>query len=157
MKTIAFFGHREIFNEQEVKNNLMALLKEIIPQGYSKILIGCHGDFDKIALHTCLEYKNYVDKNLKINIVLSSLSYLNKNEFGYNKVDYYKEKGCETIFYDIEEVYYKNRITFTNKKMVENSDLIISYVNINAYKSGAKKAIYYAKKLNKTIINLFEE
>ena len=59
------------------------------------------------------------------------------------------------MFYNIEEQHYKNRIIFTNKKMVDNSDLIICYFNMNSYKSGAKNTVKYALKQGKNIINLF--
>ena len=155
MNTIALFGHREILNSTKIQERLMRCL--IKHKGFSKILIGCHGDFDNIALSTCLNYKRDVDSNIEIDVVLTSLSFLNKNEFGFSKADYYNEKGCKTIFYDLEKTHYKNRIVFTNKKMVEDSDLIVCYVNFKSYSSGAKIAVNYAIKNKKPIINLFQD
>ena len=157
MKSIAFFGHRQIFNESLIREKFFETLKYIIPQGFSRLLIGCHGDFDKLALSTCLRYKKNIDPNIQINVVLTSFSFLKKDDFGYSRVDFYKDKHCETIFYDIEEVHFKNRISFSNKKMVDNCDLIICYVDMNSYRSGAKTAINYAIKQNKTVINLFNK
>lgn len=57
MKTIAFFGHRRIYSKSTVKEKLLEVLHSLIPQGYSKLLIGCHGDFDELALSTCLNYR----------------------------------------------------------------------------------------------------
>lgn len=155
MKTISFFGHRQILNKEKVKALLLKVLQEIIPQGYSKLLIGTHGDFDNIALSTSIFYKKNVDHELSVNIVLTSLSLLNKDKFGFSMTDFYKDNECETVFYEIEDIYFKKRITFSNKKMVDDSDLIICYVNMNSYKSGAKKTISYALKQNKKVINLF--
>lgn len=157
MKTIAFFGHRRIYNKSTVKEKLLEVLHSLIPQGYSKLLIGCHGDFDELALSTCLNYRKNFDKEIDISVVLTSFTFLKKDELGCSKVDYYKNKNCETLFYDIENVYYKNRITVSNRKMVDNSDLIICYVDTTSYKSGAKNAISYAIKQNKPIINLFNK
>ena len=157
MKTIAFFGHSQILNTNEIRKRILKTLKEVIPQGYTRLLIGCHGDFDNLALSTCVEFRNNYNQNIKINVVLTNLSYLNKTEFGYSKINFYKEINCDTFFYDIEKLHYKNRIIFSNKKMVEDSDLIICYVDNNSYRSGAKKAVQYAIKQNKKIINLFEE
>ncbi len=92
-----------------------------------------------------------------ISVVMTSLSSINKDKYGYSKVDMYKYRDCETIFYDIEEVHFKNRITVSNKKMVDDSDLIICYVDMNSYKSGTKTTISYALKQNKKDINLFNE
>lgn len=61
------------------------------------------------------------------------------------------------MFYDVEDIYYKNRITYSNKKMVDNCDLVICYVDMKSYKSGAKTAVNYALKQNKKVINLYEE
>ena len=155
--TIAFFGHRQIFDEQVIKERIEKILKEYVCQKDAKMLIGCHGEFDHLALQTSINYKKKENENIKINVVLTNLSYLNKDELGFSRVDNYKNLGCETIFYDIEEIHFKKRITASNKKMVDESDLIICYVDMNTYKSGAKTTILYALKQNKKIINLFEE
>ena len=157
MKTVSFFGHGEIFYKEKVKDRLEKTIEELKGQGYNDFLIGCHGDFDGLALSSCLKYRKEVDKDVKIHIVLTSLSFINKDKEGNSFVDFYMEKDCELVFYEIERVYYKNRITFSNKKMVDNSDLIICYVDMSKYKSGAKSAIKYALKQNKEIINLFNE
>ena len=155
MKSIAFFGHRIILNKKDIKERLTKLVKELINQGFLTMFIGCHGEFDEIALEVCLQCKKEIDKNIKIMVVLTSLSYLNKDKNGFSKIDFYNNIGCETIFFNIEETYFKNYITFSNKKMVDNSELIICNVDIKRYNSGAKSAICYAIKQNKKIINLF--
>lgn len=156
MKTIAFFGHSRINNETEIKEKLVSTLNTIISnEKFVKLLIGCHGDFDKIALSSCLNYANNTNTNVSISVILTSLSFLKKDEYGYSKADMYKKKNCETLFYNIEETYYKNRITYSNKKMVDDSNLIICYVNMKSYKSGAKTAVNYAIKQKKQIVNLF--
>ncbi len=156
MKTIAFFGHRQVLDKTAVQERLEKLLKEIVTSESVRLLIGCHGDFDKIALSTSLKHKKNYNLETNINIVLTSLSFLKKDEYGYSKSDFYKNLGCETMFYNIEEQYFKNRIYYSNKKMVEESDLIVCYVDMTAFKSGAKKAINYARKKGKRIFNLFE-
>ena len=155
MKTIAFFGHRQIYDLHAVQEKVIKTLKDIIPQGGANLLIGCHGDFDNIVLSACLDYKKNINHDIKIIIVLTSFSFLKKDEYGFSRADFYKEKGCETIFYDIENVHYKNRISVSNKRMTEDSDLIVCFVDTKSYKSGAKRAVGYAIKQNKKIINLF--
>ncbi len=155
MKTIAFFGHRRVLEFNKVKEKLLKILKDVIKRKGVTFLIGCHGDFDNLALSVCLDYKKNIDNDAKINVILTSVSYLNKDDNGVSRADLYLNKGGETIFYNIEEIYYKKRIEYSNKKMVDNSDLIICYVDTKSYKSGAKKAVNYAVKQNKKIINLF--
>ena len=156
MKTVAFFGHRNIFNNDTIKKRVFDLLCDLKQQGYTKFLVGSHGEFDRIVLSACLEYKNIIDNNIKIYVVLTNIPFSSKQTQVGNKIESYEDNGCETLFYDIENVYYKNRIIFSNKKMVDNADLIVCYVNMNDYKSGAKTAIKYAIKQNKTIVNLFK-
>jgi len=155
MKTIAFFGHSQILNCDDIKQRLIKVLTDTKKE-YSRFLIGCHGDFDELALSTCLNYKK-CDCNINVIVVLTSLSFLNKDKNGYSRADIYKKQGCETVFYDIERVYFKNRITFSNKKMIDESDLIICYVDMRAYQSGAKTAIKYALKQKKKVINLYKK
>ena len=155
MKTIAFLGHRRIVNIKEVKENMINVLTSVLNQGVSRVLIGCHGDFDWLALKTCLEFKKENNFDFKIYIVLTSVSFLNKGKSGKSLASIYQDMGCETTFYDIEDVYYKNRITYSNKKMIDESDLIICCVDMSAYQSGAKTAVKYALRKKKEIINLF--
>ena len=156
MKTIAFFGHRKIYNDKEIRERLKEILSEKLSDGYSRVLVGRHGDFDSLALSTCLEFKLKEKDNLNIGIVLTSLSILKKDVFNSKNLDVYKNRGCETIIYEIEKEHYKNRIIFSNKKMVDESDLIICYVDMKEMNSGARKSILYAIKKGKEIINLFE-
>ncbi len=156
-KTITFFGHREIFNYDEIKKRLMEILKEKIKKGYREFLIGIHGEFDSMALSGCLYYKTNLDKGIRISIVLTSLAVLKKGRVGYNNIEYYKSVGCDTMIYDIEEVHFKNKIIVSNRKMIDDSDLIVCYVDMDKYRSGAKKAVNYAIKQGKDIINLYRE
>lgn len=148
MKTIAFFGHSEVNKIELVKERLYKKLIEIIPSGYFRCLIGRHGDFDKICLSVCKEYKVKNNLQIEIIVVLTSLNELNKNKFS---------QEYKTMIYDIEEVYYKNQINVSNRKMVDESDLVVCYVNMRKKKSGAKNAVKYAIKQGKEIINLYEE
>ena len=50
----------------------------------------------------------------------------------------------------------KNRIIFSNKKMIDDCDLVVCYVNMKVSKSGSRTAINYAIKQKKKIINLFK-
>lgn len=157
MKKVAFFGHSSIFYKERVKERLISVLLELISQGYDIFLIGCHGDFDNIALTSCLECRNKINKSININIVLTSLTFMNKRKDGYSFVDFYKDKNCQLLFYEIEQVYFKNKITYSNRKMVDNCDLVVCYVDATKYKSGAKTAVNYALRQNKRVLNLFLE
>lgn len=149
--TCAFFGHGSIFNQTLLREKLKRAIENMIINGAVSFLIGTHGDFDKLALSVCRELRNKY-KDIQITIVLTSINSLNK-KYGYSKADYYDD--VQTIFYPIEEVYFKQRITISNRYMVDSCDYVICYVDMNKTHSGAKAAVKYAQKKNKEIINLF--
>ena len=154
IKTCSFFGHRNIFNLDIVRKDLLKIVEELIINGFNNFMIGTHGDFDSLALSICRELRKKYD--IKISIVFTSVSKIIKNNnLEYSNIEFYED--CETLFFDIEEIYFKNRITYSNYKMIDKSDTIVCYVNINSHSSGAKKAMNYAIKNNKEIINIFKQ
>lgn len=153
MKTISFFGHSNL-KGVNLRNRLEKVIKSYIASDV-KFLIGVHGEFDRLALSICRDLQRTYS-NINITVIFTSLNVLKKNkEELCSTADLYAD--VETMVYDIEEVYFKQRINISNRKMIDNSDLIICYVDMNISKSGAKNAILYAMKNNKEIINLFKE
>jgi len=149
-----FFGHRQIFNKQIVRERLYTLVEELIKKGCNKFLIGTHGDFDSIALSVCRELRKKYD--IKIIVVFTSLSKITKTkDCDVSDADLYKD--CETLIYNIEEQHFKNQITYSNQRMIDNSDCVVCYVDESKSISGAKKAMKYALKNKKEVKNLFIE
>ncbi len=68
-----------------------------------------------------------------------------------NKINNY-----DCISYPIEHLHFKQRITETNKFMIEDANFIVCYVDTDITNSGAKKAVNYANKQNKIVINLYK-
>ena len=87
---------------------------------------------------------------MKIIMVFSSVNIL-KN----NCREIYED--VETMIYDIEQEHFKKRIIVSNRCMVNDCDMVICYVDMKKYGSGAKQAVEYAMKRGKDIINLFQE
>ncbi len=151
MITVSFFGHRRLF-DSNVEERLYAELVNIAETNDAvSLLIGTHGEFDRLALSVAREIRRTY-ANVRISVVLTSLSLLRKGE-GCAAIAYYND--VQTVVYDIEEEFYKKRITATNRKMVDDSDVVICYANMQEYRSGAKDAVKYAMRQNKRIINLF--
>lgn len=148
---ISFFGHSYIFNVQEVRKRLLAFVESKIKRGAKHFLIGTHGDFDQLALSVCKELKQKYE--IEICLVFTSLTILKekgevaKNLFG----------DITLVTYDIENTYYKNTITYSNQKMIEESNFVIFYVDETKNRSGAKNSLKYAKKKNKSFENLYKE
>ncbi len=152
---IVFFGHRKIFNETKVRQRLLDCVEKHILDGAKRFKIGTHGEFDKLALSVCCELRNKY-KDIKITVVFTSLSFLTKQD-EYAVADYYKDLKVETMVYPIEEEYFKNQIIKCNRMIVDDCDLVICYVDMKEYRSGAKRAVNYAKRQGKPIINLYKE
>lgn len=150
MITITFFGHRIVLKpniEQQIYNYLKRILEK---NNNVSFLIGTHGEFDKIILRVCRKLRR--DYPCKITVVFTSLVFLKKKK-DYSLIDFYKD--VDTLVYDIEDVFYKKRIIISNEKMVDESNIIICYVDMERAYSGAKRAVFYAIKKNKKIINFF--
>lgn len=121
--------------------------KKTIVDGVKFFYVGTHGEFDEMVLSVCCELKREYE-DIKIFVVLTNIS--------KKTLEHYSDCGLyETIIFNIEEIYYKRRIEYSNKIMVERSDVIICFLNVSTFNSGTQKIIKYAKKLNKPIINVF--
>lgn len=153
---VCFIDHRNIIF-RDIKEKLKKTIVEEIKNGCETFMMGTHGDFDIMALEICRELKcNY--PNIKIEVVLTSLNKTRKqilfnDEFGEYFYEPYKD--VQTVMYEIESVHFRKQIIVSNKKMIDECDTLICYVDKNCTHSGAKTAMYYAKRKGLKIINLF--
>lgn len=154
--TISFFGHRYLNNVLEIKERLTKQLQFWYSLGARKFKIGMHGQFDKLALEECLAFKK-TNGDVDIYLTVTSFSSLQKEKESNSLLDYYHQMGIKTVIYEIENIYFKQQIIYSNCRMIDESDVIICYVNLLDNKSGAKRAVDYASKQNKTVINLYKD
>lgn len=150
MKT-AFIGHRNVY-AKNIEENLLQAIQAEIDNGCTTFTMGTHGKFDSLALSACRKLRRTYE-NLKIDVVITSLNAIKRDkEFNDNPFD-----DVTTVMYDIEETHYKQQITLSNRKMIDESDTLICYVDKSAYRSGAKTALRYAEKRGLKIVNLYRE
>ena len=125
----------------------MILNKEV-----STFYVNRHGKFDEMSLSVLRQLKiNY--PHIKICVVFENVNY-KKDKLGRSKLNDYDD--CEIVSFFVENNYFKARIEETNKKMIEASNFVVCWCDLSAkFHSGAQKAILYAQKLNKKIINLY--
>lgn len=146
---VAFIGHRVIFDKFLEEKLYLSVLAEIT-KGCRFFTMGVHGQFDETALRVCRKLKKrFVD--LKIEVVLTSLKSFVKDK----RIYFAPEEGIDTVFFDIEEVHYKRKITESNKAMISACDTLICYVDESAHNSGAKTALQFARTKGLKIINIF--
>ncbi len=157
---IAFAGHCEFrISNAEMVNRIIYAIKEEIKNGNFFYTMGTYGNFDKLALSCCRELRKEY-KNLKIEVVITSLNQI-KPKFIFNNLwgeeKFVPYQDVSTILYDVEEIYFKNRIIKSNQNMIDNCDTLICYINTKKHGSGAKRTYNYAKRKGLKIINLFKK
>ncbi|MBR6681192.1 MAG: DUF1273 domain-containing protein, partial [Clostridia bacterium] len=64
----------------------------------------------------------------------------------------YYEQYYDEIYMPIEKVHYKAAITKRNEWLVDNSDLLVAYVNKDF--GGAHNTLRYSEKIGVPIINV---
>lgn len=152
MGKTAFIGHRRLIRINEIEKRLQDAIEARIGEGCERFIMGAHGEFDQMALKACRAAR-YKHPNIKIEVVLTSYHTIEKKN-DYDGVPY---QDVETIFYDIEDLYFKQQITQSNRQMIDECDTLICYVDKSQSPSGAKTAMNYAIGKGLRIINLFQE
>lgn len=147
----AFIGHRNVYYSI-IKERLQTAIEQQIADGCKSFTMGTHGEFDEMALNACRSARlNHPD--IKIEVVLTSYHTVEKK----TEFDYVPYQDVETTMYDIEDEHFKNQIIVSNRKMIDQCDTLICYVNKKQSPSGAKMAMNYAKRKGLKIINLYRE
>ena len=148
--TVSFFGHRYIENICEIERKIEKIIKELICENeYVDFLVGRDGEFDQLVSSAIKRMKN------EMGYSNSSLIWV----MPYNKAEYENNRENFEEYYDEIEVCYessiahpKSAISIRNRRMIDRSDLVIFYVRRNY--GGAYKAMEYAAKIGKRMINL---
>jgi len=145
--TVSLFGHREIRDLRHLEMKLTPIVKELIQaKPFIVFLIGRNGEFDEYAASIIKTVKKeYQNTNIDLTLVLP---------YTVADIEYY-EKYYDSII--IPESMYgahpKSAILLKNRWMVERSDAVIAYAERN--NGGAYKAMKYAEKLHKEVIDLY--
>ena len=145
----AFIGHRFVFLAK-TEERLAAAVEQRIAEGCKVFIMGTHGEFDELALSVCRRARR-IHPEIKIEVVLTSYHALEKK----GEYDFVPYQDVDTVMYDIEDVYFKKQITVSNRKMIDECDTLICYVDKYRIPSGARSAMNYAKRKGLKIIDLF--
>ena len=150
--TVSFFGHRMIDNFPKVEEQVEEIVRNLIHEKqYVEFLVGRDGDFDQIVASTVRRVKRAVrDDNSVLVWVMP-----------YPKAEYENNTESFDSYYDEVEVcqescsaHFKAAIAIRNNSMIERSDLVVAYVERKS--GGAYRALEYAEKAKKEIINIAE-
>ena len=149
---VSFFGHRIVYDSGKVERYLEKIIYKLIDEKeYVNFLVGRNGDFDIIVASIIKRIKKeYKDDNSWLTLVLTSQTkeYIDNEE---NYHEYYDEIDIYPVVCD---AYYKRKIQVRNEQMISFSNLVVCYVEEK--QGGAYKAMKYAEKSNKKVINIAE-
>ncbi len=140
--TATFCGHSSVERKNDVKAWLYKVIDDLIRQGCSQFYLGGYGDFDNIAASVLYDLKS------KASGITSTL------------VLPYPDRKADTHLYDntvyppLENVPKRYAILKRNQWMVDNSDIIVTYITHDW--GGAYQTYKYAVKKNKTVLEYHE-
>lgn len=145
---ITFCGHSILSNidVEMIKTSIKDIVKNFYQKEPITFYLGGYGDFDNIAKAACLGFKKEHPN--------CSLIFITP----YIEEDYLKSKDITNLGYDeimyphLEEVPKRFAIVKRNEWMIDNSDLLIAYIDYSI--GGAYKTFEYAQKQKINTINL---
>ena len=149
---ITFFGHRSLYVTDELRNEIFDTIKKIIRQGETvSFYCGGYGDFDTLCARACLAIKkeNSFCKTFLVTPYMTESRQRKIKEIMHEKL------YDGVIYPPLENTPPKAAIIKRNEWMIREADFIVAYVK-NTY-GGAYKALQYAQKKKKVIINLAED
>ena len=145
---ISFFGHRSLYKCDELFEKIeRAIINSAI--GSEKIVFFCggYGDFDNLCAKVCKSIKGK-HKNCEIVLVTPYLTQTQEKTKNETLPDLYDA----TVYPPLENIPPKFAIIKRNEWMIDQSDMIIAYVE-HSY-GGAYQSLHYARRKGKPIINL---
>lgn len=145
---IAFIGHRKIFGQYSLEDRIERIITDkLCEKEYVEFLLGRNGDFDVSAASAVKRAQKRIGHYNSRLILLQP--YQMKN-------DEYYEKFYDEICYPVDrKTHPKAAIMQRNKWMIDNSNLLIAYVETKR-NGGAITALNYATRRGVEIVNLAE-
>lgn len=145
---ITFIGHSYVKCEEELKRLVRQVLLSELRGDRVTFYIGGYGRFDQLCAEVCRDLK---EEFLEVELVYVT-PYISLSEQVKIK-DYIKSGVYDSSLYPpIENTPQRFAIIKRNEWMINNSDLIIAYID-HTY-GGAYRSLTYAIRRKKRIINL---
>lgn len=175
-KTCCFIGHRNATLDSIESSKLYNIIENLILNEVTTFIFGSKSNFDTLCYKIVTKLKIRYNKIERIIYTCKNETALIENNCEQKNSILKKLDGAfyfEKIYQqDANYVYRKNSYIERNKKMIKDSDFCIFYldkkyspikeqiankINMSYHaNSGTAIAYSYAKKLNKSIINIFE-
>lgn len=136
--TVTFCGHRTLEHPVQVKSWLREVVCDLIGQGANIFLLGGYGAFDLMAAHIVHELKAEFP-DIESTLVLAYLS-----------TDIDLQLYDNSLYPPLEDVPPRYAISIRNRWLVENSDIVVAYVQHSW--GGAATTLSFAARKGKPII-----
>lgn len=150
-KICSFFGHHEVKNKEAVFELLTATVENLITkEGFTNFFFGRFGEFNELCYQCVSKLKEIYPSIKRIYCAIDEKEVRQKNYKAY--LQGYDEVIYLPLLYD----YWYTRIYYRNCEMIERSHFVIFYAE-ERLRSGAYKALQYAKRKKKKIVNFFED
>lgn len=142
---VVLFGRRDFDGYEILDTQLFELLKRIINEkSFVEIYVGRNGEFDIYAASVVKRVQRVIGKlNNELICVLP---------YSVRDIEYYDKYYDSVKICDLKRCHPKCAITKRNRWLVEICDLVVCYIEREV--GGAYKAVKYASKLKKKIIDL---
>ncbi len=149
-KICSCFGHTEVEITYDLKERTGREIDRAIEDGVRTFLFGGRSDFDDLCYDlVTARMKSRQQQNIKRVFCFALENQLRKPPVWFNRREY-EELACPAKHFD----YWYTSIYYRNIAMIDQSDLVLFWVQKRA-NSGAYKAYEYAVKKGKRIVNLF--
>lgn len=137
-----FFGHKDV--PSALKEHLLPVLNELIKEGVDSFLVGNQGGFDSTVLRALRLLKEKYP-HISYNVVLAYMPGDKENWSAYDTM--------ETIYPEgLESVHPRFAISWRNKWMIQESDVVVTYITHSW--GGAAQFANLAKRKKKRVINI---
>lgn len=149
---ISFLGHRSLYGYERLIERIEKAITENIKDSNEDIIFFCggYGDFDDLCARVCRSIKENLEK-CELVFVTPYMSLAQQE-----KIKSWIDLGLydSVIYPPLECIPLKVAISKRNEWMIDQSDLIVAYVQ-HSY-GGAYQSLLYARRKGKRIINLAE-
>jgi len=137
-----FFGHRDA--PDGLTEHLLPVLSCLIDEGVDSFLVGNQGGFDSIVLHT-LRLLKEKHPHITYNVVLAYMPGAKEEWSDYEPLETFYPEG-------LESVHPRYAISWRNKWMIQESDVVVTYISHSW--GGAAQFAELAKRKKKRVINI---
>lgn len=145
---VSFIGHRELHSIRYVEDRIEGLVRDLLSKKeYVEFYLGRNGDFDISAASAIKRAQKALGAHNSSLILV--LPYHTRDE------DYFDTFYDEILLPIDNKTHFKAAITKRNEWMIDNSDLLIIYVESEL--GGAYTALKYAKRKGASVINIAKD